>query len=245
MLNPDVCTCSPDLRRAVIDKLGFLKNASENSRELLRQGLRSEGLVEGREISPLRYSSGMFGVVARGAVKVYRFVGDDEIVIFDVLGPGDWFLYGDSVRDGPRLYLYPDQLTTLTTSCVLTMDRGRLDPLLKADPVVMAAFFEAMSDRLARSNERFVRFMAFPADHRLAYLLGILLGKGPSRIGHPGLIPFNLTRKDLASMAGLTLETVSRILTTWEDEGVVRSGRGWVQIVKLEELNRRSYLTEV
>jgi CRP-like cAMP-binding protein len=244
MLNPDVCTCSPEIRHAVIDGLPFLKGASDVSRQLLRRGLRSEGLLEGREISPLRYPTGLFGVIARGAVKVYRFVGDDEVVIFDVLGPGDWFLYGSSPSDGPRLYLYPDQLTTLTTCCVLTMDRSRLDPVLKSDPALMAAFFQAMTDRLAGANERFVRFMAFSAEHRLAFLLGILHRKAPTRIGRPGLIPFNLTRKDLASMAGLTLETVSRILTAFEDDGLVQSGRGWVEILNFEELNRRSHLTE-
>jgi CRP-like cAMP-binding protein len=244
MLNPEVCTCSPDIRRAVIDRLPFLKNASEESRTLLRHGLRSEGLPDGREISPLRYPAGIFGVVARGAVKVYRFVGDDEVVIFDVLGTGDWFLYG-AAEGGLRQYLYPDQLTTLTTTCVLTMDQARLQPVLRSDPELMAAFFGAVTERLARSNERFVRFMAFPAEHRLAFLLGILHGKGPSRIGRPGLIPFNLTRKDLASMAGLTLETVSRILTAFEADGLVQSGRAWVEILNFEELNRRSHLSEV
>jgi CRP-like cAMP-binding protein len=243
MLNPDVCTCSPEIRHAVINGLPFLKNASEESRALLRAGLRSEGLPDGREISPLRYPGGIFGVIARGAVKVYRFVGDDEVVIFDVLAPGDWFLYGAS-EGGLRQYLYPDQLTTLTTSCVLTMDLARLEPVLRSDPDLMASFFQAVTGRLAGSNERFVRFMAFPAEHRLAFLLGILHGKGPSRIGRPGLIPFNLTRKDLASMAGLTLETASRIMTAFEADGLVRSGRGWVEIMNFEELNRRSHLTE-
>jgi len=243
-LNPEVCHCSPEIRLGVIEGLPFLRHATADSRAFLAKNLRSEGMPEGREVSPLRYRDGVFGVVARGAVKVYRFVGDDQVVIFDVLAAGDWFLYGDDGQ-GIRLYQYPDQLSTLTTSCVLTMDRNRFDPLLKSDPHLMAAFFGALTGKLTQANERFVRFMAFPADHRLAFLLDYLHAKGPKKPGFPGLIPFNLTRKDLAAMAGLTLETVSRMMTSFEAEGLVRSGRGWVEIVDFGGLHRRSPLVEV
>jgi|GEM_PF-2940169 CRP-like cAMP-binding protein len=244
-LNPEVCHCSPEIRRGVIEGLTFMRRASPQSLALLSKNLRSEGMPEGREVSPLRFPNGLFGVVARGAVKVYRFVGDDQFVIFDVLAAGDWFLYGDPDGQGIRLYQYPDQLSTLTTSCVLTMDRDRFDPLIQTDPSLMAAFFGALTAKLTQANERFVRFMAFPADHRLAFLLDYLHGKGPKKHGYPGLIPFNLTRKDLAAMAGLTLETVSRTLTVFEAEGLVRSGRGWVEIVDFAGLHRRSQLEEV
>ncbi len=46
-------------------------------------------------------------------------------------------------------------------------------------------------------------------------------------------------------MAGLTLETVSRILTAFEADGLVTAGRGWVEIVDFEGLQRRSRLVEV
>jgi CRP-like cAMP-binding protein len=244
-LNPQVCHCSPQIRRGVIENLSFLRGALPESLEALSRGLRSDGMPEGREISPLRYPNGLFGVVARGAVKVYRFVGDDQFVIFAVLTAGDWFLYGDPDDQGVRLYMYPDQLTALTTSCILTMDKAKFDPLLHRDPHLMAAFFGALTGRLTQAHERLVRFLAFPADHRLAFLLEYLHGKGPKKDGFPGLIPFNLTKKDLASMVGLTLETVSRTLTAFEAEGSVRTGRGWVEIVDFVQLRRRSHLSEV
>jgi len=244
-LNPQVCHCSPAIRQGVIENLSFMKKALPESLTALSQGLRSEGLPEGREISPLRYPSGLFGVVARGAVKVYRFVGDDQFVIFDVLTAGDWFLYGDPDDQGVKFYMYPDQLTTLTTSCILTMDKSRFDPLLHQDPNLMAAFFGALTGKLTQAHERLVRFLAFQADHRLAFLLEYLHGKGPKKEGYPGLIPFNLTKKDLASMVGLTLETVSRTLSVLEDEGAIHTGRGWVEIIDFPKLQRRSHLSEV
>jgi len=187
----------------------------------------------------------MFGVVARGAVKVYRYVGDQQFVIFDVLTAGDWFLYGDPDDQGLRVFSYPDQLTTLTTSCVLTMEKSRLDPVLNSDPTLLGAFLGAVASRLTNAHERLVRFLAFPARHRVAFVLEYLHGKGPKKAEFPGLIPFNLTKKDLASMVGLTLETVSRTLTSMEADGSIRTGRGWVEIVNFAKLRRLSHLTEV
>jgi CRP-like cAMP-binding protein len=39
------------------------------------------------------------------------------------------------------------------------------------------------------------------------------------------LIDFPLSRQDIAEMTGTTLHTVSRLLTAWEEKGLVGSGR--------------------
>lgn len=244
-LHPEVCQCTPEIRNRLVQGLPFLKSASGASLQALQTSLKSQGMKEGQEISPLRYATGVFGVVAHGAVKVYRYVGDDQFVIFDVLTTGDWFLYGSGDTGGVQLYQYPDQLTTLTASGVLTMDRARFAPLLESDPQLMASFFGALSARLTRAHERLVRFLAFPAEHRLAYLLDWLHSLSPKKPGFPGLIPFSLNRKDLASMVGLTFETVSRLLSSFEDDGLVRTGRGWVEIVDFPGLRARSKLSPV
>jgi CRP-like cAMP-binding protein len=44
------------------------------------------------------------------------------------------------------------------------------------------------------------------------------------------LIDLPLTRQDLAEMTGTTLYTVSRVLTEWEDRGLVQSKRQRVVI---------------
>ena len=241
VLNPKGCVCSAEIRKGIIRKLPFLKEASASTLETLEKNLHSRNLLEGSEISPLQYINGLFGVVATGAFKVYRHVQDDQVVVFDVLTEGDFFLYSDSDVQGMRMYTFPDVIQTMTTTCLLTMDLGRLMPVLMRDAPLMPAFFTLLADRLRQTNERFIRFSAHQAEHRLAYLLSYLHARGPKKPGYPGLIPFNLPRKDLAAMAGLTMETTSRILSGMERDGVIRSGRGWVEILDfgaLEEFCR-------
>jgi len=43
-------------------------------------------------------------------------------------------------------------------------------------------------------------------------------------------IDFPITRQNLAVMTGSTLHTVSRLMSAWEDEGIVKSGRQKVTV---------------
>jgi len=238
VLNPKACHCSAEIRKAIIHRLPFLKGASGPTLDTLERNLHSRNLMEGTEISPLQFRTGMFGVVASGAFKVYRHVQDDQVVVFDVLTAGDMFLYTASELDGLKMYTYPDIIQAMTTSCLLVMDQAKLLPLLMLDAHLTPTFFGHMAERLRQTNERFIRFSAYQAEHRLAYLLLFLHSKGPKKKGYPGLIPFNLPRKDLAAMAGLTMETTSRILSSFERDGHIHSGRGWVEIANFEGLDR-------
>lgn len=50
------------------------------------------------------------------------------------------------------------------------------------------------------------------------------------------LIQVPLTRQDLADMTGAQVETVSRIMSGFRKDGLIRSGRGWVAVVDRERL---------
>ena len=52
------------------------------------------------------------------------------------------------------------------------------------------------------------------------------------RIVHP------ITRQEIADLTGTTLFTVSRLMSKWESDGLLRTGRGAVTIVDPEGLER-------
>lgn len=245
VLNPKLSECTPQRREEVVSDLDFLKDASLGTVEEFQRAFSSIGLAEGMEISPLKYPKGQFGIVATGALKVFRYVKEDQFVILDILTEGDFFHYSLQDTKGVRMFVHPDQIQALTTSCVLFMDSARMESILQKDLSLVSTYLQTMAQKLGQLHERFIHISAYPAEHRLAYLLGFLRSKGPVKSEYPNLIPFNITRKDLASMAGLTLETASRILAAFERSGLIRSGRGWVEILDapgLEKLCRTEEL---
>ena len=51
-------------------------------------------------------------------------------------------------------------------------------------------------------------------------------------------IELALSRQDFAEISGTTLYTVSRVLTEWERQGIIASGREHIRILKPHELVR-------
>jgi CRP/FNR family transcriptional regulator, nitrogen oxide reductase regulator len=84
--------------------------------------------------------------------------------------------------------------------------------------------------------ERVTELSAKGVEARLA---GVLLGLA-SQIGRTSLngveIAYPVTRNDMAEMTGVTYFTVSRVLSAWQKQGIVRLGRERVTVVELHRL---------
>lgn len=67
-----------------------------------------------------------------------------------------------------------------------------------------------------------------------------MLLKLGEKLGEPHdeglLIQVPLARQDLADMAGTTVESASRVMSQFQKQGLIRSGRQWVAITDLEGL---------
>jgi CRP-like cAMP-binding protein len=93
-----------------------------------------------------------------------------------------------------------------------------------------------MRSRLKMLQERFCDVATRPVPQRLARLVLHLAEKAPGSFG-----PVELSREELAQMAGTSLFTVSRLLSAWADEDIVTVER---KTVVIEDLPRLLELTE-
>jgi len=59
-----------------------------------------------------------------------------------------------------------------------------------------------------------------------------LINQSSRKVDAGILIDFPLSRQDLAEITGTTLHTVSRILSAWEQRGIVTSGRRKIVITR-------------
>ena len=73
-------------------------------------------------------------------------------------------------------------------------------------------------------------------EQRVAITLLRLVRQFGKRVDDGVLVDIPLSRQDLAEMTGTNLFNVSRILSKWEQDGVVRSGRRKVVLLKAHEL---------
>lgn len=71
---------------------------------------------------------------------------------------------------------------------------------------------------------------------RVAHALLKLVKQAGKKTEEGILIDFPISRQDIAEMTGTTLHTVSRLLSAWEDQGLVKSERQKVTVVEPHRL---------
>ncbi len=103
--------------------------------------------------------------------------------------------------------------------------------LIEQHPRIGANALREVGGRTEEFMTRFRELATEPVAKRLARALLRLAPAGEAELA--------LTRQDLAELTGTTLYTVSRIISGWEQEGLVRSGRRRIAISDAAQLRRR------
>jgi CRP-like cAMP-binding protein len=100
---------------------------------------------------------------------------------------------------------------------------------------------QTVGSRLQDTQTRVLEMSNEQVEQRVAHAL-LRLAKQAGRKVDAGVeIDFPISRQDVAEMTGTTLHTVSRILSAWEQQGLVEGGR---QRIVLRDAHRLHGLAE-
>jgi CRP-like cAMP-binding protein len=209
----------------------FTRLSDDEQRQLLDAG--RPRLLQPRDVLGAQGEPAeVLALVQVGHLKLSRVsdAGAESLVRF--VGPGD--CYGAIVlRPGSR---YPVSATAVEPSRVLVWPRPAIAAFADRVPQLRTNLFEEVTRRMSAMLEAAQELATERAPQRVAKALlrvaehGGVREPGGIRIVHP------LTRQEIADLTGTTLFTVSRLMSRWETDGLVRSGRGAVTIVDPERL---------
>ncbi len=174
-----------------------------------------------------------FHTILEGMVKIT--IGSQEGDEFTVaqLGPGESF--GDlALLDGrPR----SASATAVHQTNTLMVTRAEFQSWLAARPTVSRALLESLSLRLRRTNESLADLVFLDLPSRLAKRLLHLAGahhpSGPS--AHTRI---SITQAELASMLGVSRESVNKQLKAFAQEGYISIGRSSLELIDVSGLRR-------
>jgi CRP/FNR family transcriptional regulator, anaerobic regulatory protein len=174
-------------------------------------------------------------VLRCGACKLISLAPDGREQLVALLFKGDW-LGLEGIAGGT----YACDAVALDTGELWAM---RYDALVQAgarSPDTLGLLHAAMSREIVRERDATATHLALPADAKVAYFLQQLA----ERLAHSGLrsdpITLRVTRAEIGSYLGLTLESVSRAISRLAKEDVIQfgqSGRREVHIRKLAALH--------
>jgi CRP-like cAMP-binding protein len=167
------------------------------------------------------FSQGDDGVrahaVIEGSVRIAQSGSDGAQVIIRFIGPGEMFGTVALFTDGR----YPADAITLSETLEASWSEVELLELIHRHPQIAVNVIRIIGKRLQEVQERARELATQRAERRVAHaVLRLARQAGHSTIEGTA-IEFPLRRKDVADIAGTTLHTASRILTTWEKQGLL------------------------
>lgn len=175
-----------------------------------------------------------FYVLATGHARLSQITPEGKQVIMGMIGPRQEVGIIAAIEGA----VYPLDLQAVQDSEALVWDRRTLGALFEAHPMLALRALRMVSGRFVELQDRYRELATERVERRVARALLRLV----SQIGRPEgsgvTIAIPLARQDLAEMTGTTLFTVSRILSTWETEGIVSTGRERVTLADADRLTR-------
>lgn len=173
---------------------------------------------------PLERSDVVY-LIKEGHLEVGTRTPEGREMILELLGPHDFFgVLTVSAASHPFLRsVEPTRVCILRKQDFLDFIRRHPEAALRAfeRQTLRIRDLEARLESLALENTR----------KRLARVLATLAGKFPE-----GVIP--LTHQEIAAMAGCARETASAILSEFQKEGWIQTGKGKIRVLAPEILNR-------
>lgn len=154
----------------------------------------------------------VFKVVA-GVLRIFRILADGRRIITGFIYPGE--ILGISLDER---YLYTAEAVNEVKLRRLGLNRFReaIDESAELRPLFLARICEEM----ASAQNRMVLLARKSAEERVCSLLLELARRAPRRPG-PIVVELPMNRLDMADYLGLTIETVSRTVTSLTHRGVI------------------------
>ncbi|MHB8348333.1 MAG: cyclic nucleotide-binding domain-containing protein [Acidiferrobacterales bacterium] len=177
-------------------------------------------------------------VVESGSIKLYGITSDGSEQIFAFCLPGDFVgldVLGAPAHGSSAGALEPTMVRALPVSGIRTMYRRvpavqqRIHRLLAH--LINELYAQMMVLSKKRGDERIAGFL-MDLDARLSE---------PKRAAH--ILRLSMSRYEIGCYLGLALETVSRILSRFDDEGLTRTRARRIQLCDLNRLGALAGMT--
>ncbi|MBF6613343.1 MAG: Crp/Fnr family transcriptional regulator [Chloroflexi bacterium] len=171
-------------------------------------------------------------ILVAGSVKMTQLTPEGHQVLLRVASPGETIGAIATVGNAR----YPATAQAAEECRLLAWDSDSLLSLMERFPHLAINALRFMSRHVQEFQDRYRELATERVERRVARALLRLAGQAGRKVDGGILIDLALTRQDLAEMTGTTRYTVSRMLSEWEEQGVIEAGRKQVIIKRPHSL---------
>ncbi len=171
--------------------------------------------------------------IRSGAVKALTISdrGEEQVTGF--------YLPGEVVgMDGIAENRYTNSVIALETSSVCEIPFNRMEELSLKIPSLQRHFFQLMSREITQDQQVISLLSKSSAEERIAALLLSISNRNSRRHLSASAFRLPMSRTDIGNYLGLTIETVSRIFSRLQQQGVIDADKKEVKILDMEGLHK-------
>ncbi len=173
-----------------------------------------------------------FYILLRGRVRLTQVTAEGHQLIAALLSPGD----GLGIIAALSNMKYPVSAEAVDDCMALAWTAEDIQRQMLQIPQVALNSMRLLAQHFTDLQDRYRELATERVERRVARALLRLVRQAGKRTEEGVLIDIPLSRQDLAEMTGTTLYTVSRILSEWEQKGLVNSGRERVTLRQAHEI---------
>ncbi|NIB44025.1 fumarate/nitrate reduction transcriptional regulator Fnr [Pseudomaricurvus alkylphenolicus] len=171
--------------------------------------------------------------VRSGTIKAVNITNDGQEQVTGFYLPGE--ILG---MDGIANNRYTNSAVALETAAVCEIPFSRLEDLSIQLPTLQRHFFQLMSKEITSDQQLITLLSKNSAEERIAALLLSISTRNHNR--HLSATSFRLpmSRADIGNYLGLTIETVSRVLSRFQKNDLLSVDKKEINILDMDGLKR-------
>lgn len=221
------CNCSLHRVPNCIESVPIFSNITEDEMLKIAAITTDRTYQKGEMVYLQGDKGGRLFVLHKGQIKITRLSAAGKEQVIRVLGPGSFM--------GELSLFSPAPLTenaeALETSTMCIIDGGKLKELMIGNPSIALKIIEELSRRLESAEELIEGANLLTVEQRLAGALLKLAGDGFE-------IVLSMKKADLASQIGMSQETLSRKLSSFQEQGLIElEGQRTIRLLDKDRLS--------
>ncbi|MFN8381091.1 MAG: Crp/Fnr family transcriptional regulator [Anaerolineales bacterium] len=212
-----------DLRQVVV-----FENATDDDLKLILQNNITRSIEESSffffqgDVAEYMY------ILTSGQVKLMQSNPNGQQVNLRTIYP--WQMFGalGAVRAEAS---YPASAQALENSTALAVSSKFFHSMLETRPYLSFDLMKLMTSYIQEMQARYRELATERVEQRVANALIRLAGQSGIKSEKEAGIELSFSRQDVAEMTGSTLYTISRLLSEWERQGIIKTGREKIKIL--------------
>jgi CRP/FNR family transcriptional regulator, nitrogen oxide reductase regulator len=217
---------APSIDRSVVSGFEIFRGVPPEDIDAVLALARPRRLTEGTAAFQQGEPASEFFLLLHGRLKVQQTTPDGQQVVVRYINPGDLFGIAHAVRRPD----YPGTAIATVESTALVWPESQWNAFVGRNPAFATGAMQTVGARLQEANARIRELSTEAVERRIAHAILRLANQAGRKVTGGIEIDFPVSRADIAEMSGTTLHTVSRVMSGWQQQGLVTLGRRRVTV---------------